>query len=310
MKYVKGFTFGFMTGAGKYADEASKLSLRLMKEKTASDTVILALSALQDTAHSEYVDYKGSHMPTDDEVCEIISYARELGLRIFLKPLVNCRNGVWRAHINFFDVDVPCEPKWSNWFESYTDYQFHYAEIAEETGCEMLIIGCEMVQAQRKSDYWRELIKKVRSKYSGLISYNTDKYQEEHVDWWDAVDVISSSGYYPINDWDKQLKRIKKAIEPYNKPFFFAESGCPSRTGSSMVPNDWTLKGAVNLEEQENYYKIMFERLANENWIRGFGLWDWPSHLYEEKDGASDDGYAVYGKPACEVIYSFYSSIK
>lgn len=307
MKYVKGFTFGFMTGAGKFACEISKQSLRLMKEKTGSDTVILALSALQDTAHYEHVDYKGSHMPADDEVYEMINYAKELGLRVFLKPLVNCRNGVWRAHINFFDVDVPCEPKWKNWFESYNEYQLHYAEIAEATGCEMLIVGCEMVQAQRKSEFWRELIKKVRLKYTGLISYNTDKYQEEHVDWWDAVDVISSSGYYPINDWDNQLNRIKKAVEPYNKPFFFLESGCPSRTGSSMVPNDWTLEGAVNLKEQEDYYKVMFERLNDEKWIEGFGLWDWSSHLYEEKDAAMDDGYAVYGKPACKVIYEYYS---
>ncbi|ERI94431.1 hypothetical protein HMPREF1982_01067 [Clostridiales bacterium oral taxon 876 str. F0540] len=307
MKFIKGFTFGFMTGAGSFADEESKKSLKLMKEKTASDTVIIALGALQETAHSEYVDYKGEHMPGDEELIDIIEYAKELELRVILKPLVNCKNGVWRAHINFFDVDVPCEPKWKNWFQSYTDYQLHYAEIAEKTNCEMLIIGCEMVQAQRKSEFWRYLIKKVRTKYSGLISYNTDKYQEEHVDWWDEVDVISSSGYYPINDWDKQLIRIKKAIEPYNKPFFFAEAGCPSRTGSAMVPNDWTLKGDINLEEQEEYYKVMFDRLSNEAWIEGFGLWDWHSHLYDEKEASKDDGYAVYGKPACKVIHDFYS---
>lgn len=308
MDFIKGFTFGFMTGFGKYSDEKSKQSLRLMKERTASDTVILTLGALQDTAHSEEIDYKGRNMPADDELTDMINYAKEIGLRVILKPLVNCRNGVWRAHINFFDIDVPCEPKWKNWFASYTEYQLHYAEIADKTNCEMLIIGCEMVQAQRKSDFWRELIKKVRAKYSGLISYNTDKYQEGNVDWWDAVDVISSSGYYPINDWDNQLSRIKTAIKPYNKPFFFAESGCPSRTGSSLVPNDWTLRGAVNLKEQEEYYKVMFERLKSETWIEGFGLWDWSSHLYDEKDAENDDGYAVYGKPSCKVIYDFYTS--
>ncbi len=34
----------------------------------------------------------------------------------------------------------------------------------------------------------------------------TDKYQENNVTWWDCVDVISSSGYYPIDDWDRQLE--------------------------------------------------------------------------------------------------------
>ena len=44
--------------------------------------------------------------------------------------------------------------------------------------------------------------------YYGLMSYNTDKYQEDHVSWWDCVDVISSSGYYPIDQWEQELDRI------------------------------------------------------------------------------------------------------
>ena len=46
--------------------------------------------------------------------------------------------------------------------------------------------------------------------YYGLMSYNTDKYQEDHVSWWDCVDVISSSGYYPIDQWEQELDRIEK----------------------------------------------------------------------------------------------------
>ena len=280
-----------------------------MKEETGSDTVIFALCALQDTAQSEVISYRGSHMPTDDELLEMISYAKSLGLRIILKPLVNCKNGTWRAHINFFDVDVPGEPQWKNWFRSYTEYQLHYAKIAEKMNCEMLIIGCEMVQAQRIEEHWRNLIKQVRGIYSGLISYNTDKYQEEYVSWWDAVDVISSSGYYPVKDWDNQLDRIEKTIEKYNKPFFFAESGCPSRIGSSNIPNDWAHKGDISLYEQADYYSVMFKKVSQRSWIQGFGLWDWQSHLYLKEQGIYNKGYAVYGKPACDVIMQFYSKI-
>jgi hypothetical protein len=66
----------------------------------------------------------------------------------------------------------------------------------------MFIAGCEMVMTQRRDVEWRKLIADIKSVFTGPISYNTDKYQEEHVDWWDCVDVISSSGYYPITDWD------------------------------------------------------------------------------------------------------------
>jgi len=308
VKYIKGFTFGFMTPRGEYLTEESKRSLRIMKEQTSADTVLLALAAHQETAQSEEVDYLGAHMPSDEELVGMIDYAKKLGLRVILKPLVNCIDGTWRAHINFFDKEVPCEPKWSKWFKSYTQYQLHYAHIAQQTQCEMLIVGCEMVQTERRADQWRQLIKEVKKVYTGLVSYNTDKYQEDNVTWWDAVDVISSSGYYPINDWDHQLKRIESIIKNYDKPFFFAEAGCPSRKGSSMVPNNWEYLGELSLEEQASYYQVMFEKCKDIDWIEGFGLWDWKSDLYQEKDGAKDDGYEVYGKPACDIIRAYYSN--
>lgn len=85
--------------------------------------------------------------------------------------------------------------------------------------------------------------------YHGLVSYNTDKYQEAHVSWWDCVDVISSSGYYPIDQWEQELDRIEKTVLKYRKPFFFAEAGCMSRKGSGMIPNNWELQGELHLEE-------------------------------------------------------------
>jgi len=57
MKYIKGFTFTPACRAVPYSEAASKESLRLLKETTSSDTVILVLGALQDTAHSEYVTW-------------------------------------------------------------------------------------------------------------------------------------------------------------------------------------------------------------------------------------------------------------
>ncbi|MBM6383563.1 MAG: 1,4-beta-xylanase [Paenibacillus sp.] len=309
MEYIKGFTFGWMSGRGEFRKPEAKESLRLMAERTGSSHVIFALAALQDHPQAVEVKYRGEHMVEDDELLDMIRYARTLGLRVILKPTVNCTDGTWRAHINFFDIDVPCEPKWKDWFRSYTAYQKHYAAIAEQEKCEMFIVGCEMVQSERRSAEWREVIAAVREVYTGLVSYNTDKYQEGHVTWWDAVDVISSSGYYPIGDWEAQLDRIEQEIAPYGKPFFFAEAGCPSRSGSAQVPNDWGLEGVVSAEEQERFYEAMFRHASQREWVRGFGLWDWSANLYQEKNALTDDGYGVYGKPAERVIRRFYERL-
>lgn len=306
MKYIKGFTFTYMQQAARYSNPSTKESLRLLQVSTASDTVILVLGALQDTAHSEEIDYAGPHMPTDDELRSMIAYAKSLGLRVILKPFINCRNGTWRAHINFFDVDVPHEPQWGNWFRNYTDYQIHYAKIAQETNCEMIIIGCEMVQAQRKDAAWREMIRRIREVYTGLLTYNTDKYMEEYVTWWDALDVISSSGYYPVTDWEKELDRIEAVVQKEGKPFFFAEAGCPSRDTAPMIPNDWSLPGNISLEAQAKYYEVMLDHCSRRSWIQGFAFWDWSSHLYPLAAAPADNGYAVYGKPAADIVAAYY----
>lgn len=306
MDYIKGFTYGWMARKGDFLKPEAKESLRLLQERTGTTHVIFALAALQDTPQSTSIDYKGQHIVDDEELIDMIEYARSLGFKTILKPTVNVKDGTWRAHINFFDLDVPCEPKWRDWFASYTEYQEHYAAIAQSTGCEMYIAGCEMVQTERRADEWRQCIAKIREHYHGPVTYNTDKYQEGNVSWWDAVDVISSSGYYPLGDWDNQLDRIEKIIAPFQKPFFFAEAGCPSRTGSSQIPNDWSLEGDVNLKEQAEFYEDMFDKASRRPWVEGFGLWDWRHLLYEEAEAASNDDYSIYGKPAEKIVKEFY----
>ncbi|MGN1133300.1 MAG: glycoside hydrolase family 113, partial [Oscillospiraceae bacterium] len=219
MDFIKGFTFAPFAQKGVLSRNETKQSFDTMIENTHANFVIFAPGALQESAHTEHIDYQSSKTMSDDELVAMIEYAKSKEIAVALKPTVNCKNGTWRAHINFFDKDVPCEPKWSNWFKSYTDFQLHYADIAEKTHCDMFIAGCEMVQTERREQEWRKLISDIRHVYNGPISYNTDKYQEDNVKWWDAVDVISSSGYYPINDWKNQLDRIEKVVKEFNKPF-------------------------------------------------------------------------------------------
>lgn len=306
-EYIKGVTFAAFAPRGTFRKEEAYKSLQELKYRLNANFVILVPNGLQETAQSETISYDSVATFQDDELIDMIGFAKKIGLRVALKPTVNCKNGTWRAHINFFDEDVHCEPKWCNWFASYSDFQLHYAKIAEETGCEMFIAGCEMVMAERREDEWRELIKRVREVYSGIVSYNTDKYQEHNVKWWDAVDVITSSGYYPIEDWEKELDRIEKVVKHFNKPFFFAETGCMSVAGSESVPNDWSLKGEIDCNVQAKWYEEMIRAVEKRTWISGFVLWDWPAELYARSEAEKQGGYNIYGKPAEKVVYDFFS---
>ncbi len=306
MEFVKGITFAAFACRDSLNREETYESLRNLKERTGASHIILVPNGLQETAQSEEIDYASKASVTDEELIKIIHYAKELKLKVILKPAVNCKNGTWRAYINFFDKDVHCEPQWRNWFASYTDFQLHFAKIAEAEKCDMFIVGCEMVMAEHREAEWRKLVKDVREVYHGLISYNTDKYHEDNVAWWDCVDVISSSGYYPLEDWDEELDRIEKVVKAFQKPFFFAEAGCMSVEGSSKVPNSWMLQGKTSLSEQADWYRAMFEACDKRDWVRGYGVWDWSAKLYALAASSSNAKYDIYGKPAEAIIKEYY----
>lgn len=299
---IKGITFAPFCGKGVFSEEETYRSFDLMLEKTGMNYVMLVPNGVQDTPQSEQIDRTSMCTCDDDELIQMINYAHKKGVSVALKPTVNCKNGTWRAHINFFDIDVPCEPKWKNWFASYTEFQLHYAEIAQRTGCEMFLPGCEMVMSERRETEWRTLIARIREVYGGVISYNTDKYQEDHVAWWDCVDAISSSGYYPINDWEKELDRIGTVVKKFQKPFFFAEVGCMSVEGSSKVPNDWSIQAQIKPEEQAEWYQKMFAAIEKRDWVDGVVIWAWTDRLYPEDRAMTMGGYDIYGKPATDVV--------
>ena len=296
--YIKGITFAPFHKRGSLSTQTARDSFDYMIEHTSADFVILAPVGLQDHAHSEEICYTSSATFSDEELINMIRYAKSKRIRVALKPTVNCKNGVWRAYISFFEKDVPCEPKWENWFASYTEFQTHYAKIAEAEQCDLFIAGCEMVMTEHRSEEWRNVIAAIRNYYHGPVSYNTDKYQEENVTWWDCVDMISSSGYYPIDQWEQELDRIERVVQKFKKPFFFAEAGCMSRKGSSLVPNNWAIQGALRLEEQPDWYRAMFEDCAKRSWVNGFAMWEWAPVLPSRSTAARDASYEICNKPS------------
>ncbi|EXX86457.1 1,4-beta-xylanase [Paenibacillus darwinianus] len=303
---VNGMTWGWTGIRGTWQGMDAEHSMSELKA-VGVNWIALALAAVQETAQSTTIPFREAPTVTDDEVRWAIRNAKRRGMKVCLKPVVNCANGTWRAHIGFFRQEVPGEPSWADWFKSYAEFILHYAVIAEQEGCEMLCVGCEMVQADSREAEWRSLIAEVRKVYDGLITYNCDKYQEDRVNWWDAVDIISSSGYYPTGQWEIQLDRIENALKRWNKPFLFMETGCPSRTGSSLRPNDWSLEGVPSEEEQAHWYEEMFAACSRRDWMRGYMLWDWPAKLYDSSEASANDDYCIYGKQAMNTVRDFYA---
>ena len=310
MRYLNGCTFAFMSPRGFTQKEEWKRSLRLMVESTGCDTVILPVGALQDHCYSTKVDYLTPDVMSMDDVRAVADEVRKLGLHLVIKAMVNVRDGYWRAYIRFFDTYVPTEPTWEQWFASYDEFVVELAKTAQEVGAEMFCLGCEMVGTDHRADEWRDLIAQVRKVYDGPLTYNCDKFQEHHVTWWDAVDVISSSGYYPIDQLEEHFQRVEAVAEKFGKPFFFMESGCPSREGSEYVPNNWNYGGDQSNETQARWYQAYTDMLIKHPKIRGCVWWDWSAvRLYPIESAATNNGYCTYGKPAEKILQAYSHAI-
>ncbi len=303
---IKGITFAPFANRGVLSKKDAFKSLEAIKERTAANLIMLVPCGLQETAQSDIIRYDTEATMSDNELIAIIRYAKKLGFNVGLKPTINCKNGVYRAYVSFFDNEVPNEPSWKNWFQSYNEFQLHYAEIAQNEGVDLFVCGSEMVMAESREDDWRKLIRVLRRTYKGIITYNTDKYQEDHVTWWDELDAISSSGYYPIDAWEKELDRIEAVVKKYNLPFFFAETGCMSSSGSSTLPHDWSIRSATNVKEQERWYESMFFAASRRPWVAGEVIWCWSATPYALKKAAVDWGYDIMGKPAENVVNRYF----
>ena len=303
MDFLNAYTFGVCEKRGFTKGQGWRWSLRELARTTGCNAIILPVCAWQDHPWSTAIDSDTADVLSGEDAARVCDLARELGLKVILKAMVNCRDGSWRAYIRFFDHPVPTEPRWEDWFPAWTKHVCHVADMARENRAELFCVGCEMVGTDHRDADWRALIREVRARYSGPLTYNCDKYQEEHITWWDALDVISSSGYYPIGEIDVNLRRIEQVANREGKPFMFMECGCPSRSGSQHIPNNWSHGGETDPAAQDEWYRAFTEALLRHPFVRGTGWWDWSAtRLYPAAYGMDDDGYCTYGKPANETL--------
>jgi Glycoside Hydrolase Family 113 len=223
--FVKAFSWGWVGSRGDYASPQAAQSMKELAE-TGADWVCIAFGADMKTFHDPQFIWgdENTAMASDDELRRAIDLARENGLKVILKPVVNCADGTWRAWIRFFrpvtdeeraagvtgELDpwgekpqmrageVTDQDAWAGWWHNYSAFLVHYAKIAQEKDVELFCLGCEMNSTEQFEDRWRALISQVREVFDGMLTYDINHGREQGLPWWDAVDVISVSAYYEV----------------------------------------------------------------------------------------------------------------
>lgn len=317
----KGYTYGHGAKRGEYRSEAGIKSQELLYQ-TGINWMCLAVGLTQETAHSTKIEFDFGRSSSDRDIMAAIERAHRNNIKVCLKPMVNCRDGVWRAYINFADSDFAGhDPYWDKWFASYGDFMKYYAELAEETGCEMLCIGCEMCGTERKETHWRNLIAEIRQIYSGKLIYNTNHGHEDDVKWFDAVDYVGTSAYFPVaktggatveemqKEWLKVRDNMYKVYQKWQKKVVFIEIGCRSAKGCATMPWDFQHREFPHdEEEQANFFDSCLRVFADQEWFGGVFWWDWSTFIYDDKETAEqDNGFNIHLKKAEKVLRKWYT---
>jgi hypothetical protein len=318
--FIKGFTWGFDGKSGDYRSSEAVSSMKKLKQ-AGNEWICIAFIVYQEQFSSTKINFDYRYTVKDRDVEFAIQTAHELGLKVCLKPVVNSRDGIWRAEINFPDTTMMGKDVyWGEWFEHYTAFICHYAEMAEYTACEMLCIGCEMVAAERKEKYWRAVIKETRKLYKGPLVYNANHGSEDNVKWFDAVDYVGTSAYYPVakkpgeteenmyQAWQPIKERVKALSEKWRKPVIFMEIGCRSAKGCAMMPWDFTHREfPYDEDEQAHFYHSCLRTFFDEPWFAGFFWWDWSTKIYTAGKAKDNKGFNIHGKKAEKVLKKWYA---
>ncbi|MHC4983749.1 MAG: glycoside hydrolase family 113, partial [Planctomycetota bacterium] len=196
------------------------------------------------------------------------------------------------------------------------------AEIGEETGAEVLIIGSELISTECQVQRWKRLIAKVRSVYKGRLCYSANWDHYRPITWWDQLDMIGMTAYHNLSRGKKPTpKLLKEAWQPLrekilkwrnekypNHPILFTEVGWPNQVTCAEYP--WDYYRATNRPDpqtQADCFEAFFATWMDEPAVAGYLIWEWRNHP-DQRTGPRDTSYVPCGKPAQTVIEKHFRS--
>jgi len=246
-------------------------------------------------------------------------------------------NGLYSVHTSTW---------YNNWFYYWKNFLLDVCEIAKDTGVELVATGFHVpyTAEDNRDGYdttskWKEMISELRAEYpdikftfladtNGIESSDVSKFK-----FWDSLDYITlfmsggvehyaGTGTLTVTDIKKALFSMYDKIDIVNQSVLYNKKVIiiPSYSSSEYCFNGTWFEEfdpqpdvEKNLDAQKNFYDAFFQSLSTSTWIKGvfpWGYW-WKDTDYNNYSGddSFDKGPSIRGKPAEEVVYSYYSKL-
>lgn len=243
---------------------------------------------------------------------QVAADARARGMTLLLKPHLWIGDGGWRGEI----APDPRQGGWDAWQRSYEAFILAHAALAQQLRAEWFVIGLELKSSTRaRPDWWRGLVRKVRARYKGRVTYAANWDAVEGLALWDLLDAVGVQMFAPLvkgrgapsaakveAEAARWLDRYLVVARKHRLPLMLTEAGFVNYGGALRVPYAWPehLK-----QRRPTATGDRLQRLGYQALIKTFGRspevlmiywWKWFSDLNTAEEGPV--GFSPLGKPA------------
>lgn len=216
------------------------------------------------------------------------------------------------------NIEMKSEQDWRRWFAGYEGYLLGYARQAQQAGADLLCVGRELDRSVllRERD-WRALIAKARGVFKGPLVYSANFDSYEQLGFWDALDYVGVSAYFPLADaadpsnaqlaagWQDALGPLERLSRRVGRPVLLSELGYPAAPGAARTP--WRpLPGPADVRLQARCYEAGLQAIARRGFVHGVYAWLWEG---TRQPPFRDASFSVQGKPAASVIGGYYRGL-
>ncbi len=251
--------------------------------------------------------------PTEDER-RILRGGDEAARRALFQRLAARFAG--RDALDHGKIEMGSEEDWRRWFAGYEAYLLPYARQAGEAGADLFCVGRELdLTVRRREADWRRLVARVRGEFKGPLTYSANFDDWQSIGFWDALDFIGLSAYFPLSakpdptlaeleaGWDRELLPLESAARRWQRPVLFTEAGFPSVPTAARAP--WKEERlAADVWLQARCYEATFRALARRPWIEGAFFWLWER---SSQPPFRDTSFAIVDKPAAFTMARWYA---
>jgi len=290
--------------------------------------VCVSVHVYQDHGDSLAPSRHPTKTPSDGTIRRVLREARRLGLEIALLPIVllsSPKDNDWRGNLSPPDLRGRIRshakygtPDWKAWFRGYRAVISHYARLAEECRASVFCVGSELSSTEGQLKEWQQVVREVRQRFSGDLTYSANWDHYEHVQIWKDLDFIGLSAYYElttskspslpelIRSWKgvrHEILRWRKDAGLTEVPILFTEVGYPSIDGGASKPWDYTQKTGADLHEQKLCYQAFVRTWNGRPELGGAIFYEWWG-----RGGREDRGYTPRGKPALRVLREWFTA--